>query len=159
MEPGFNPEGGAEGWVQSCTPALPMAALLGSLQVFDKAGGIEAVRRKSLIITSYMETLLKSSPYYVPTAADAPKDKPSFTFLTPEDPQRRGAQLSILFLPIGSGTMLQIFNGLKRRAVTGDKRKPDVIRLAPAPLYTSYTDVRNAFDALEASLAEVKLQT
>lgn len=171
MDPGFKPAPGAAGWVQSCTPALLMAALLGSLQVFEQAGGIavrlarsppsdlaQPLRRKSIMLTGYLEHLLHSSAYYHdgPTST-VPRDRPSMTILTPRDPEARGAQLSILFQPIGSGAMMQVFTGLKRRGVTGDRRKPDVIRLAPVPSYTSFADVRRAFDALEAALAEVKL--
>ena len=108
------------------------------------------------MLTGYLEHLLHSSSYYHDgPSSTAPSDRPSLTILTPRDPEARGAQLSILFQPAGS--MMQVFNGLKRRGVTGDKRKPDVIRLAPVPSYTSFADVRSCFDALEAVLAEVKL--
>jgi len=108
------------------------------------------------MLTGYLELLLRSSSYYHDgPSSTAPQDRPSMTILTPRDPEARGAQLSILFQP--SGFMMQVFTGLKRRGVTGDKRKPDVIRLAPVPSYTSFGDVRRCFDALEAALAEVRL--
>ena len=152
MQPGFTPTPGAMGWIQSCTAALPMVALLASLQVFEQAGGIEPVRAKSLQLTGYFERLLHSSRHFSADAASTPSDRPTFTILTPSDPAQRGAQLSLLFLPSGSDVMMKVFDGLKRRSVTGDKRKPDVLRLTPCPLYNSFVDVRACFDALEAVL-------
>ena len=90
-----------------------------------------ALRNKSLEITAYLEQLLLSYP------AEKPEDRP-FTILTPTDPAQRGAQLSVRLAP---GLMEEIFGRLQANGIILDERKPDVIRVAPAPLYNSYTDV------------------
>ena len=76
-----------------------------------------------------------------------------FTIITPEEPSARGAQLSLLFLPLGSETMRVVHDYLSRSGVIGDEREPDVIRLAPAPLYNTLKDCQHAVEVLESALA------
>ena len=76
------------------------------------------------------------------------RETPRFTIITPLEPSERGAQLSLLFLPTGKGIMQRIFDSLKSFGVIGDERKPDVIRLAPAPLYNTEEDCTRAVRAL-----------
>ena len=71
------------------------------------------------------------------------------TIITPENVEERGAQLSLVFLPTGRGVMPRVLKGLEARGVVGDSRKPDVIRLAPAPLYNTFEDVERAVSVLE----------
>ena len=89
-----------------------------------------AIRAKSIKITSYLETLLlqpikegEALPYEI---------------ITPRDPLQRGAQLSV---KLGPGMLDDVLAGLEDAGVVVDERKPDVIRVAPAPLYNSYADV------------------
>jgi len=103
--------------------------------------------------------LLKDSRYYVPpnqVASYSEKGKgpkPGFTVITPAEPSARGAQLSLLFLPLGSETMRVVFDYLSKNGVIGDEREPDVIRLAPAPLYNTLRDCEHAAEILEDALA------
>ena len=77
------------------------------------------------------------------------------TIITPGNVAERGSQLSLVFLPTGRGVMPRVLKGLEARGVVGDSRKPDVIRLAPAPLYNTFEDVERAVRVLDEVLAEV----
>ncbi|KAI5122068.1 hypothetical protein M0805_006051 [Coniferiporia weirii] len=155
----FSPIRGPQGFQQSNPNVLSVASLLGSLQVFAQAGSMPALRARSVHLTGLLEGLLVRSKWYTPpqdvrakygTRADTKTAiRPGFTIITPEDPEGRGAQLSLLVLPQGSGMMQRVFDGLKRFGVIGDERRPDVIRLAPAPLYNTVEDCERAAAALE----------
>ncbi|KAJ3504967.1 hypothetical protein NMY22_g17744 [Coprinellus aureogranulatus] len=161
MPPTFEPIRGAQGFQQSNPCILAVASVLGSLQIFAEVGGMSVVRERSLRLTAHMDKALRSSKFFVPPQEAARRleeknAKPGFTIITPEDPEARGAQLSLLFLPIGTGVMQKVFDYLLKRGVVGDEREPDVIRLAPAPLYNTVSDVEaavghlaDAFDNLE----------
>jgi kynureninase len=101
------------------------------LEIFNKAT-MSALRKKSLNLTGYLEHLLLKYP--LDAAAD---DKP-FTIITPSNPEERGAQLSILLQPGLLNTVLEV---LEKNGVVVDERKPDVIRVAPTPLYNTFTEV------------------
>lgn len=134
MGPEFMPMAGAEGWQLSNPPVLGLAPLLASLQIFDEAG-MDRLRAKSLALTGYLEYLLKE------------KLAEEVEILTPADPARRGCQLS-LRLHAGRRAARQVFEQLEAAGVTGDWREPDVIRVAPVPLYNSYADVYAFVDIL-----------
>ncbi|KAJ2912311.1 hypothetical protein MD484_g8112, partial [Candolleomyces efflorescens] len=157
MPPQFSPISGAQGFQQSNPCILALASLLGSLKIFKEIGMLPVIRQRSLLLTGHLEKLLRESKYFVPPseAATKPPSNPCFTIITPTDPESRGAQLSLLFLPVGAGNMVKIFDYLAKHGVTGDEREPDVIRLAPAPLYNTIDDceaaakyLNEAFDAL-----------
>ena len=159
MPPRFHAIRGAQGFQQSNPSALAVAALLGSLEVFAAAGGIAPLRVRSLRLTAYLEERLRASPFFVPPNSGSSGVAPGrvgVTVITPADPEQRGAQLSLVFLPTGRGVMPRVLAGLEVRGVVGDSRKPDVIRLAPAPLYNSFEDVERAVSVLEEVLAEVQ---
>jgi len=141
----FAPIKGAQGWQQSNPSMLSLATLQGSLEVFEEAGGIQALRAKSLQLTGYLEELLHQSPYYISLGSN--EDKVGFKIITCEAPNR-GCQLSLLITG-GAGRMERIFDGLKERGVIGDERRPDVIRLAPKPLYNTFEDCFWAAKALD----------
>eukprot|EP01087_Luapelamoeba_hula_P020751 TRINITY_DN7137_c0_g1_i1.p1 TRINITY_DN7137_c0_g1~~TRINITY_DN7137_c0_g1_i1.p1 ORF type:complete len:475 (+),score=80.80 TRINITY_DN7137_c0_g1_i1:113-1426(+) len=122
----WDPEEGAGGFKLSNTPVMPTALLAASLSVFDKAGGMAAVRRKSELLTAYAELLLHLEL--------TPQE---FTILTPADITARGAQLSVL-MKVDAGTVSKHL--LKLGAIC-DVRKPDVMRIAPVALYNSFEDV------------------
>src|SRR4029077_20259791 len=93
MGPDFQPTAGAEGWQLSNPPILALAALRASMEIFSEAG-MKRLRAKSIVLTSYMEFLLRqrSSPK---------RSSPSFSIITPADPNRRGAQLSVRLAAAG----------------------------------------------------------
>ncbi|KAL0947012.1 hypothetical protein HGRIS_013156 [Hohenbuehelia grisea] len=161
MPPTFEPIRGAQGFQQSNPSALTVAALLGSLQVYKAAGMMGPLRERSLKLTAALEKLLHQSKYYVPLRDVKEKypagnsGPPGFTIITPEDPNSRGAQLSLLFLPTGSEVMRQVFKSLNGNGVIGDKREPDVIRLAPAPLYSTIKQCEDAAYYMEKAFAEI----
>lgn len=174
MPPTFSPIRGAQGFQQSNPSVLSVAALLGSLQVFQQAGMMPALRARSVALTTHLEQLLKSSNRYVdPKYAVARygkgaelsggggepggEKKPGFTIITPDDPNSRGAQLSLLILPPGQGVMQQVADGLKSYGVIGDERRPDVIRLAPAPLYNVVEDCERAAAILDLVFNKLKI--
>lgn len=140
MENRFLPLPGAAGFQLSNPSVLDITSLNASLEVFKKAGGMGPLREKSLKLTAYLENLLLSSPFF----------NVAFEIITPRDPEQRGAQLSV---KLESGLLEVVVKGLEERAVVIDERRPDVIRVAPAPLYNTFRDVyefRHAFDeALE----------
>ena len=134
MEPGFRPILGAEGWQLSNPPILSLAAIRASLEVFMEAGGMEPLREKSLRLTAYLEWLLQQE------AGD------SVEILTPADPGQRGCQLSFRVKSAASGRT--VFEKLEVSGVTCDWREPDVIRVAPVPLYNRYEEVHRFVEVL-----------
>ena len=130
---------GAAGFGVSNVNMLMAACVKASLLVFRKAGGIMALRRKSILLTAYMERLIQCRGLQI-------------QIQTPADPTRRGCQLSLRVTGGGKLTMRALEEALRARGVVGDAREPDIVRLSPAPLYNNFTDVRRAIDALELCL-------
>jgi kynureninase len=126
MGPEFVPTPGADGWQLSNPPILALAPLRVSLEIFHRAG-LARLREKSLRLTGYLEWLVHTQ------LADA------LEVVTPADPARRGAQLSIRVLG-GRERGRALFGHLMAHGVVGDWREPDVIRIAPAPLYNRFAD-------------------
>jgi len=122
----LQPLPGAEGWQISNLPILAAAPLLASLPLFD-AAGMPALRAKSVRLTGYLESLLRAQ------LAD------SLTILTPTDPEARGCQLS-LRLRRTPAEAHKVFDALAAAGITGDWREPDVIRVAPVPLYNTFVE-------------------
>lgn len=126
MKKEFNPMPGADGWQLSNYPIISGAAHLASLDLFDKAG-IKNLRKKSLLLTGFMEYLLKSIP----------DSDQLFTIITPANADARGCQLSLLMKKAGK----KVFEQITKAGVIADWREPDVIRVAPVPMYNSFEDV------------------
>lgn len=130
MENVFDPIPTAEGWQLSNPPILSLAAIRASLEVFDSAGGMTSLREKSLKLTGYFEQLLSSELGDVVSA------------ITPNDPARRGCQLSLeVHLPDGGLDNKSVHERLESAGTATDWREPNVIRAAPVPLYNSFEDV------------------
>ena len=128
MESGFNPMRGAEGWQLSNAPVLGMAAHLASLDIFAEAG-MDKIGEKRDKMTAFLE-------FVVDDISDRNKERCTFEIITPRDQTKRGAQLSIL----AKGQGKALFDELTELGVIADWREPNVIRVAPAPLYNSYED-------------------
>jgi kynureninase len=125
MEKGFIPQSGAAGWQLSNAPVFSMAVHKASLNIFDEAG-MDSLTAKSKTLTVFLETTLKTSAERNP--------KLHFNIITPKD---RGCQLSVL---TGSeGKKLHVY--LAENGVIADWREPNVIRMAPVPLYNSFEDI------------------
>ena len=140
MKPGFQPISGAEGWQLSNAPILGMAAQLASLEVFERAG-MDRISEKRTLLTSYLECVILN-------VSEKNKALCSFEIITPKDPKRRGSQLSILL----HGKGKEVYDALTNRGVIADWREPNVIRVAPAPLYNSFEDCYWFGQHLEAAI-------
>lgn len=137
MGPQFVPTPGADGWQLSNPPILALAPLLASLELFDKAGGMTAIRTKSEKITGFLEALIRAR---VPETLE---------IVTPSDPARRGSQLS-LRVAGGRERGRELFEYLSSVGTIGDWREPDVIRISPAPLYNKFMDVYRFVEEVES---------
>lgn len=129
MKKHFVPQAGAAGWQISNAPVLSMAAHRASLDIFDRAG-IKALRQKSIQLTGYLEWLLQYELQQVGARHD-------IEMITPSNPDERGCQLSLRTKRNGK----KLFEKLTQKGVIADWREPDVIRVAPVPLYNTYEDV------------------
>lgn len=125
MKKGFIPMSGVDGWQLSNFPVLSGAAHLASLEIFQQAG-IKNLRKKSLLLTGYLEFLLK----------EIDTEQKFFTLLTPSNPNERGCQLSIYMKQKGK----KVFSALTKAGVVADWREPNVIRVAPVPLYNTFEE-------------------
>ena len=138
MGPVVTPVDTADSWQVSNPPILAMAPVLLSLEMFDQTG-MPALRAKSLRLTGYLEFLLDE------LCATRPAE-----VITPRDPDRRGAQLSVR---VSGRDVGPVTHRLRQEfGVYADARSPDVIRLAPAPMYNTFHDCWRAATALAAVL-------
>jgi kynureninase len=126
MKKGFIPMPGVDRWQLSNFPVLSGAALLGSLEVFQKVD-FKKLRAKSELLTGYLEYLLRQIPDH----------EKKFQILTPSDSKQRGCQLSIRTWQNGK----QLFERITKAGIIADWREPGVIRVAPVPLYNTFEDV------------------
>jgi kynureninase len=137
-DPKFDPIAGAQGWQLSNPPILSTAPLLASLEIFQRAG-MRALRAKSIALTGYMQKLIEEHL------------RGLVEIITPSAPEQRGSQLSVrLARPAAEAKRCQ--EALSTAGVIGDWREPDVLRLAPIPLYNSFADVLAAVEILARTL-------
>ena len=135
MGPDFDPIQTAEGWQISNAPVMGMAPLLAAMEIFDEVG-MAAIRVKSEKLTGFLEYLIA-------------ENLPAVAIITPVNPAERGCQLSLV-VPGGKNTYEKIL----KKGVVCDWRKPDIIRVAPHPLFNRYTEVYDFVELLEQSLSE-----
>jgi kynureninase len=136
--PQFDPVAGAQGWQISNPPIMSTAPLLASLEIFQRAG-MRALRAKSVALTGFMQKLIEE---HLPKQVE---------IITPKPPEQRGCQLSLrIARPAAEAKRCQ--EALTAAGVIGDWREPDVLRLAPIPLYNSFADVLAAVDILARAL-------
>jgi len=138
MSPVFKAAAGALAWALSNPPIFSTAPLRASLPIFAEAG-MAALRRKSLALTGYLKTLL------LELAGE------ELTVVTPAAPLEHGCQLSVR---LRSGAGREVYEALNRSGVVCDWREPDIIRLAPVPLYNGFEEVWQAAQRLAGILKE-----
>jgi kynureninase len=139
MGPEFTPIAGAEGWQISNPPILSTAPLLASLEIFKRAD-IRRLREKSLLLTAFLQELVEG---LLPGLVD---------IITPGAAGDRGCQLS-LRIAKPAREARRCHERLTAAGVIGDWREPDILRLAPTPLYNSFSDVFRAVDVLTRAIA------
>ncbi|KAF7189250.1 Kynureninase 2 [Pseudocercospora fuligena] len=143
MDNKFVPTPGAQGFQCSNPSVVDLTCLKGSLSVFAQTS-MSDLRSKSLLLTAYAEHLLTQ------IASRNIKDRAwPFQIITPSDPRERGAQLSVL---LQEDFMEDVSAGLVEGGVICDKRKPGIIRVAPAPLYNTFSDVWRFMQIFEKAL-------
>jgi kynureninase len=140
MGPKFIPMAGAAGWQLSNPPVLSTAPLLASLEIFGRAGMVR-LREKSLALSGFLERLIEV------------RLSGLVDIITPRPSAERGCQLS-LRIDRPPADARRCYESLTAAGVVGDWREPDVLRLAPIPLYNSYSDACTAVDALAEALRE-----
>lgn len=138
MEPEFDAIQSAEAWQLSNAPVLSMTPLLSSLELFAQAG-LERLRAKRDELTAYLEWVIQEVGR---EAGDA------FEIITPSERSRRGSQLSVLL----HGRGREVFDYLQQNGVIADWREPNVIRMAPVPMYNSFEDVQRFADHFKNAL-------
>jgi kynureninase len=141
MAPEFRPAVGAAGWAVSNPPIFSAAPLIASLEMF-RAADIGELRAKSVRLTAYAERLLRER---------AGND---VQIITPSAADERGCQLS-LRVSGGPRRGRRIFDALGDHGLVCDWREPDIIRIAPVPLYNRFIDVFELVDQLAAALKEI----
>ena len=139
MGPDFTPIVGAEGWQVSNPPIFSTAPLLASLDIFRRAN-LERLREKSVALTGFLQRLIEG---LLPESVE---------IITPSAPEDRGCQLS-LRLARPAHEARRCHQRLTAAGIIGDWREPDILRLAPAPLYNSFSDVFAAVDGLTRAMA------
>ncbi|NXP33723.1 KYNU Kynureninase, partial [Leiothrix lutea] len=138
---------GINGFRLSNPPILLVCALHASLEVFSQTT-MKALRRKSILLTGYLEYLIKH--YYSEDKTNP--GKPFVRIITPSQIEERGCQLSLSFsLPIKS-----VFKELEKRGVACDMREPNALRVAPVPLYNSFHDVHRFIEILGSAITSSK---
>lgn len=140
MEKGFNPMPTAEAWQMSNAPVITMAVHKASLDIFNEVG-MKKLNEKSKLLTDYLEFIIND--------ISSRSDKADFEIITPKTHKERGCQLSIHV----HGQGKSLFDKLTKEAVIADWREPNVIRIAPVPLYNSFEDVYRFGQVLEKSIA------
>jgi kynureninase len=128
MQPGFDPIPTAEGWQLSNAPVLSMAAHKASIDIFDEAG-MPALVKKGKALSGYLQFILEEM--------NAQSGTKVVEVITPANEAERGCQVSLLMLVRGK----EVFKTLMDRGVIADWREPNVIRVAPVPMYNRFEDV------------------
>ena len=140
MKKGFIPMKGAAGWQLSNAQIFPMAIHKSSLDIFSEAG-MPALRAKSVRMSSFLESLIDRIILDHPDCG--------LEIITPREAHERGCQVSLLAHKNGK----ELFDALSREGVIVDWREPNVIRLAPVPLYNGFVDCWKFASILEKEIA------
>jgi kynureninase len=128
MEKGFEPIPTAEGWQLSNAPILSMAAHKAALDIFETAG-LENLIAKGKLLSDYL--------FFIIDEINNRLKEKQIEIITPRNENEKGCQVSMLMLQKGA----VVFEALKQHGVLADWREPNVIRVAPVPLYNTFTEV------------------
>ena len=140
MEKDFVPMKGAQGWQLSNAAVFSMAPCKASMDIFDEVG-LPKLIEKSRKLTNFMEFVFNDiSERY---------DNCNFEIITPKEERYRGCQLSVLM----HGQGKEMFDYITKEGVIADWREPNVIRLAPVPLYNSFEDIFKLGQIIENALS------
>jgi kynureninase len=137
MPHAFAPQAGAAGWQVSNPPILSMTPLLASLDLFARAG-MDALRAKSLRLVAFLREAIAAQV-------------PGVRVLTPSDSNSHGSQVSLAF-NLNDTHLARLRHHLHAAGVVGDWREPDVLRVAPVPLYNTFADVAKFVSTLKTAL-------
>ncbi|KAI9660939.1 MAG: Kynureninase (L-kynurenine hydrolase) [Bathelium mastoideum] len=161
MANAFTPIPGAAGWQVSNPSVLDMTSVQAALAVFAKTD-MAALRAKSVRLTGWLEELLRGSAWFIPEhereekgrigtkeGAARGKDRKGFWIITPRQVEQRGAQLSVM---LAEGLLDPVMEVLEEEGCVVDERRPNVIRVAPTPLYNTFEDVRRFVVVFEDAL-------
>ena len=143
MEPNFDPVHGADGWQVSNLPILSLAPYLASVEMFAEVGMDKLIKKRDQI-TAYLEFILHEIDAEIPGT--------EFEIITPSNPTERACQLSVFL----HGQGRNLFDYLMKNGVITDWREPNVIRLAPVPLYCSFEDMYNFGQILKEGICSLK---
>jgi kynureninase len=142
MEPDFDPVHGADGWQVSNLPVLSLAPYLASAEMFAEVGMDKLIKKRDQI-TAYLEFILHEIDSEIPGA--------EFEIITPKNKEERACQLSVFL----HGQGRNLFDYLMSNGVITDWREPNVIRLAPVPLYCSFEDMYNFGQILKRGILKL----
>lgn len=150
---GFTPAGGAAGFQLSSPSILDITALTAALSVFENAT-MNVIIRKSIRLTAYLDTLLDDMRIPLSASAKDPsKECFLWTVITPRDPKERGAMLSLQWsVP---KVLHMTVERMKDQGIVVDMKRPDVLRITPAPLYNTFEDVWTFAQAMRQCVEQV----
>ncbi len=143
MEKGFQPIPTAEGWQLSNAPILSMAAHKASLDIFD-AAGMDRLHEKRKKLAAFLHFVLQE--------LNQQDQHPIIEVITPAVESERGCQVSMLMLKNGRA----VFESLTQQGVIADWREPNVIRVAPVPLYNTFEDIFRFGEIIHHSIQQLK---
>ncbi len=141
MEKGFKPIKSAEAWQMSNAPILSMAAHKAAIDIFEEVG-MEKLLKKQRLLSGYLESIIDE------INASLTTPKTSLEIITPRNWKERGCQISV----IAHGYGKNLFNKLTKAGIIADWREPNVIRMAPVPLYNSFKDIYYFGEILKKAL-------
>jgi len=144
----FIPIPGAAGFQLSNPSALDLTAVNASLEIFSLTS-MSALRKKSIALTSYLEDLL----LHPPLGEKLEGTELCYKIITPSNAAERGAQLSVLLKP---GLLDGVMRILEDAGIVVDERRPDVIRVAPAPLYNTFAEVWDFIEIFTAACSQTQ---
>jgi kynureninase len=139
MEPGFDPTPSAEGWQLSTPSPVLYASHKAALEIFEEAGFV-AIFKKGQELSNYL--------FFIIDDINKKLSAPVVKILTPRNEKEKGCQVSMLMLQNGK----KIFDILSKNGVFADWREPDVIRVAPTPLYNSFEEVWRFGEILQTAI-------